>query len=337
METTVGGCQTPSVQSTYVEVWKFVLLAFGFSWAGWLLAIKLHAREEFLNYGTAGPALAAMILSRTRQPNSSRSPRLRVLVFFVLLALCWAVLSLHYLWRGTSPLSFKFDPWLVGPAIFPAWIISGAFSKDSGIRAFLKRLVHAPNRWSIVAFLVFPAILIIPAVFAHLLHQPLVMPARHGSIPTLLAAASVVLLYNVLFVAALEEPGWRGFLLDRLQERCSPLFASLLVWLPWALWHAPLDYFRPVRFSLLMYLQLRVIFLLPLVILLTWLYNRSGRSIQASALFHASMNTFPFVLPYFVPGFGLLFVVAAYAVVADCMWRRRVVESRFPAPTGQSH
>jgi membrane protease YdiL (CAAX protease family) len=38
-----------------------------------------------------------------------------------------------------------------------------------------------------------------------------------------------------------EEPGWRGFLLPRLQDRFSPLVASLLVWFPWALWHAPLD------------------------------------------------------------------------------------------------
>jgi uncharacterized membrane protein YadS len=70
-----------------------------------------------------------------------------------------------------------------------------------------------------------------------------------------------------------------------------------------------------------MYLEIRVIFLIPLVILLTWLYNRSGRSIQASAMFHASMNTFPFILPYSVPGFALLFGVAGYVIVADRMWR----------------
>jgi hypothetical protein len=38
------------------------------------------------------------------------------------------------------------------------------------------------------------------------------------------------------------------------------------------------------------------------------------------------MNTFPFVLPYFAPGVGLLFIVAAYAVVADRMWRKRIDE-----------
>lgn len=71
-----------------------------------------------------------------------------------------------------------------------------------------------------------------------------------------------------------------------------------------------------------MYLELRVATMIPLVIILTWLYNQSGRSIQASALFHASMNTLPFVLPYYAPGFGLLFVLAGYAIFADRMWHK---------------
>jgi uncharacterized protein len=143
-------------------------------------------------------------------------------------------------------------------------------------------------------------------------------------------------LFNMFFVAVLEEPGWRGFLLDHLQDKFSPLAASMAVWLPWALWHAPLDYYRPVRFSLVMYLEIRVVFLIPIVIILTWLYNRSGQSIQTCALFHASMNTFPFVLPYFAPGFGLLFVAAAYAVVADRMWRRRNRKSVAAVPLSVS-
>ena len=72
-----------------------------------------------------------------------------------------------------------------------------------------------------------------------------------------------------------------------------------------------------------MYLEIRVIFAIPVVIILSWLYNRSRRSIQASAMFHASRNTLPFILPYFMPGFVLLLAVAAYAAVADQMWRGR--------------
>jgi membrane protease YdiL (CAAX protease family) len=311
---------TPRNRSVTADVWMYLTLAFLFSWVAWILVIKLHAREEFLNFGTVGPAFAAILLSR-RQTASSR-PWLRVVTFLVLLVLGWIVLSWHYSWRDSPDRSFGLNPWLIAPALFPAWIISGVFSKDSGVSGFLKRLVHAPGRYSLLALLFFPALLLIPAWIAHRFHQPLIVPELEGSAAASVAPAAVFFLYNIFFVAVLEEPGWRGFLLDRLQQRWSPLMASLLVWLPWALWHAPLDYFRPVRFSPSVYLQLRVAFLIPIVIILTWLYNRSGRSIQATAIFHASMNTFPFILPYFTPGLGLLFVVAVYAVISDRMWRR---------------
>jgi hypothetical protein len=53
----------------------------------------------------------------------------------------------------------------------------------------------------------------------------------------------------------------------------------------------PRDYYRPVRFTLVQEILLRVVTLIPLTIILTSFYNRSSRSIQATAIFHASMNT----------------------------------------------
>jgi membrane protease YdiL (CAAX protease family) len=130
-------------------------------------------------------------------------------------------------------------------------------------------------------------------------------------------------LRNLRFTAFFEEPGWRGFLLPCLQKKFSPLSASLLVWPPWALWHAPLDV---TRFELHMwtwvdYMEIRVIFLIPITIIMTWLYNRSGGNILSTAIFHAGMNTFPFILPYAPPVLGLIFVWAGYAIFTDKMWR----------------
>lgn len=304
------------------QVWKFLALAFGLSWVGWIAAATLHAREEFLNIGTAGPAVAAMILSRRREAALLYRPQRRAALFVVVMLGSWIVLCLHFAWSSRSDVTLHLNPWFLVVAAVPAWVISGVLSKDTGVRDLLKRLVHPPNRWALIGFLLLPAILIVPAGIAHLFHLPLVVPHRQGTAAFAIAVGSVSLLYNVLFVAVLEEPGWRGFLLDRLQRRLSPLLASVMVWLPWALWHAPLDYFRPGRFSLAAYLQLRVVFLIPIAIILTWLYNRSGRSILATVMFHASMNVAPFVLPYYPPALGLVFVFAAYAIIADRMWRR---------------
>jgi membrane protease YdiL (CAAX protease family) len=323
----------PSAEESSNEVWTFLALAFGFSWVMWIGAIKLGLGEEFLNVGTAGPALAAVILSRHRDSDERRRSGGAWLSFIALLAFCWIVLSLHYLWRNGSGLQFRLNPVLLLPALFPAWILSRVFSSDAGVRGLLQRLLHPPNRWSVYALLFFPLLLGIPTVLAHVLGARLVWPESQGSIPIAVATGFVFFLFNLLFVAALEEPGWRGFLLDRLQHKLSPLSASFLVWLPWALWHAPLDYYRPGPFSWINYVLLRVVFLIPLTIILTWFYNRSGRSIQTTALFHAAMNTFPFVAPYYQAAWGLIFVFAAYAVISDRMWSRTwrpVVENVSP-------
>ena len=304
------------------EALAYVVIACALSWAMWIAAIKLQWREAFLNYGTCGPALAATVLCYRHQTDFSASRTVRIAWFVGLLPVCWAVLSLHYLWRSADGLPLHLDPLLIGPALLPAWIISGAFSRDLGVRALLGQLVPTPNRWSLFALLSFPAFLLIPAAVVHLLGGHLVHPSSTATISARVARASIFFAYNLLFVAVLEEPGWRGFLLDRLQSKFSPIVATMLVWLPWALWHWPLDYYRPVRFTLTVWILLRVVFMIPLAIILTWFYRRSGRSIQATALFHAGMNTFPFVLPYSQPAFGLIFVWAAYAVISDRMWRR---------------
>lgn len=162
----------------------------------------------------------------------------------------------------------------------------------------------------------------VPTVIAHSAGARLVWPDHRESAFANVAAGLVFFLFNLLFVGIEEEPGWRGFLLERLQRTFSPLSASLLVWFPWAFWHAPLDYYRPVRFGWMTYVLLRVVFMIPLTIVLTWLYNRSHRSIQATAVFHASMNTVPFVIPYYKPAWFLLFVFTGYAVISEQMWTR---------------
>jgi membrane protease YdiL (CAAX protease family) len=319
-------------RSLATEVGTYIALAFGFSWVMWVGAIKLGLREEFLNIGTAGPSVAAVILSQHGQPDKARRFGSRWLWFLVLLAPCWIVISLYYLWRSGNGLEFHLNPLLLAPSLLPAWILSGIFATDEGVRTLLRRLLHPPNQWSVFALLYFPFLLGLPTAVAHTFGAQIIWPPAHGSVLVTIAMATVFFLFNLLFVATLEEPGWRGFFLDRLQHKFSPLSASFLVWLPWALWHAPLDHYRPGPFSWTEYVLLRVVFLIPLTIILTWFYNRSGRSIQTTAIFHAAMNTFPFVAPYYQPAWGLIFVFAAYAVIADRMWSHtsRVVVAQLP-------
>lgn len=83
-----------------------------------------------------------------------------------------------------------------------------------------------------------------------------------------------------LFVAFVgggqEEPGWRGYALDRLQARYSPLKATLALGVIWGVWHVPLyglGFVGPMMF----------------VVFYTWLYNRTG-SVLLCVLLHASFT-----------------------------------------------
>lgn len=85
-----------------------------------------------------------------------------------------------------------------------------------------------------------------------------------------------VALTAVLF-GGLEEPGWRGYALPRLQDRHTPLRATLLLGLAWGVWHVPL--YGPAGF------------VVPLVLAFfyTWLYNTS-RSVLLCILLHGSFT-----------------------------------------------
>lgn len=88
-----------------------------------------------------------------------------------------------------------------------------------------------------------------------------------------------------------EEKGWRGFALPILQRRYGALAAALLVTPIWALWHMPYFFtvstyrgFAPVGY---------VGFVFGLAcgsIVPTWLYNGTGGSIFACAVWHGLYN-----------------------------------------------
>ena len=294
----------------------YLLLAYGITWAILIPMIKAGVGEAWLNIALSGPAVAAMILSRTLRRIEVRFNARRFALFVLLTPVCWFVLERHFpVARGNAWL-------LIIPAVVPAWILSGALSVDSGVRLLIRRLTSRPTLWTLLPLLCWFLLLMVPAGIARSLHQPLTRPVASCGIHVAIAQALTFFAFNLLFVGVEEEPGWRGFLLDRLQLRFSPLLASLMVWLPWSLWHAPLDWYRPVRFSLVTWLLIRVIMAIPINILLAWFYNRSGRSIQSTAMFHAAMNTFPSIFPYYAPGFALVFLWAAYAVFEGRMWRR---------------
>jgi membrane protease YdiL (CAAX protease family) len=166
-----------------------------------------------------------------------------------------------------------------------------------GRRDYWKRVIdfkRIPGKWFLVIFLFVPILNILSALLDII---------TGGSGATWGEAARNVLtdpfsiIPSILFASLIpfiEELGWRGYVLDRLQEKQSALASSLILGVIWALWHLPL-FFVPGSYQAglgvgTLAFWLFMIGIVPLNLPFTWIYNNTGRSTLAVILFHSMVN-----------------------------------------------
>jgi membrane protease YdiL (CAAX protease family) len=125
-----------------------------------------------------------------------------------------------------------------------------------------------------------------------------------------------------------EETGWRGFLLPRLQQHHSPLVSSVLLTIGWAGWHVPAFFYLPSYAAIGLSIVPGFLFgLFAGAVVLTWLYNKSGGSVLAAALWHASFNfvtASPAAAGFTAAVTSMLVVVWAVAVLVSGGLRPRL-------------
>lgn len=237
---------------TYVPVFPgdcfaYLIVSFALSWLVWipvLLASRRHEQfSDLLVIGTFGPSIAAILLSYRGVRLTDTKLSARLVWFTFTLLLCWPVLLAHASLWDELRLSLGTKLLLLPTSAIPAWIVSTAFSRNAGIRATMRSLfLPKPFAWHAAALFLFPVLLLISAMTTRILggdvHPPSVVGSRSSNAQLVVVGFGYALFFGG---GVSEEPGWRGFLLPRSQDRFSPLVASLMVWFPWALWHAPLD------------------------------------------------------------------------------------------------
>jgi membrane protease YdiL (CAAX protease family) len=91
-----------------------------------------------------------------------------------------------------------------------------------------------------------------------------------------------------------EEPGWRGFALPHLQQRFSPIRATLVLGIAWAIWHLPTFAFPAAREGLAlaalgMVVGGALIEVVAWAFIFTWLYNHT-KSTLLCILLHGGIN-----------------------------------------------
>jgi membrane protease YdiL (CAAX protease family) len=120
--------------------------------------------------------------------------------------------------------------------------------------------------------------------------QPPSLGVLIGELPSTLLTLVVNAVYLLIFVTLGEEVGWRGYALPALQARYSALLASLILGVVWALWHLPVFFNPDTSYSNLPFL-LFLVFIVPVAVLMTWLFNSTAGSVLMAMIFHAVMNS----------------------------------------------
>jgi membrane protease YdiL (CAAX protease family) len=167
----------------------------------------------------------------------------------------------------------------------------------AGRRDYWKRVIdfkRIPGKWYLVIFLFVPVLNILAALLD-------VVTGGSGATwgeaaQNMLTNPSSIVL-SLLFsslIPFIEELGWRGYVLDRLQEKQSALMSSLILGVIWSVWHLPLFFVQGTYQAGLgvgtLAFWLFILGVLPLSLPFTWIYNNTSRSTLAVILFHSMVN-----------------------------------------------
>jgi uncharacterized protein len=209
----------------------------------------------------------------------------------------------------------------------PAFLVTAATEGKAGIQDLLQRCLRwrVGIQWYLIAlFGIFVGVIVAVIPIAGV--TPLQMIVQKWDLLFTVFLPGVIVPF--LLINLPEETGWTS-LQARLQARHTPVVASLMVALPFALIHLP-AYFvagwivdETLSFpDALLSVGVTAVFAIFLRLLIMWLYNGSGGSLLIVGLFHSAFNMMSGrqITPEFVPGVDAstlnLFVVGVTALAA---------------------
>ena len=215
-----------------------------------------------------------------------RAVRTHPVAVFLLVtfAYSWSVWTIAYLLAGSDASTLWTIIGVWGPLIAGAVV---TYDSGGNVRRWAGQATEwrvAP-RWYLVAICL-PVLLGEASTVVYWLNG--VPLSFQFDSPAAVTGFVLNVLLVLLIAGGLEEFGWRGFAIPRLQAEYSALTAGLTVGVAWALWHLPFVLFGWVTGQ--GPLPLYMIWIVGASLVLTWLYNSTGGSVLLCMLFHAVNN-----------------------------------------------
>jgi membrane protease YdiL (CAAX protease family) len=178
--------------------------------------------------------------------------------------------------------------------------------------------LHFKKIWLLPTLVLIPIIGVVTAIVLSVFKQNV---AWEYSVPPIMIAPVIIMIY---FLNALpEEYGWRGFALDRLQQRWNALTSSLILGVLWGLWHLPLHFISGTTQAVIPIWEF-VLQTVVLTVLYTWLNNNTGGSVLVAILFHTMSDITGAVIPFWTTETGrwISFVILlVIAVIVIWVWK----------------
>ena len=251
-------------------------------------------------------------------------------LFFVLAtAGPWAM------WIPAAWLSHRGEQWMpivsalgVAGLFTPLGVVAWMTRHDAALRRdVLRRLVNFREVrpiWWFAAIGTMPlAILIATTISLAFGYSPEQFGWRGGAT---FAVGALSGWFALALAPVAEELAWHSYGTDALRTRFS-IFTASMVFIPiWAVWHLPLAFIsgssqaETAEQGLLHALNFPLS-MIPFVLLMNWIYYRSGRNITVTILFHLSANLITQILATHpdteVLATGVLLLATAVAVWAE--------------------
>jgi membrane protease YdiL (CAAX protease family) len=175
----------------------------------------------------------------------------------------------------------------LGPAL-AALILVGRTESKAGIKALFANAFGKNCNWKFL----FGASLMLLGVHAAARFIYGLFSTNLPESEMLASPAALIPLFIIMFLLGgglNEEIGWRGYALDRIQSRYSALAASFFLGVFWIVWHLPVFFLQGTNQSLVPF-WLFMLAVIPLGVMMTWVYNNTNQSIFAAAFFHTVGN-----------------------------------------------
>ena len=277
------------------------------------------------------PGQASRDGSRPIAPVAARYDR-PVLFYVLATAIPWAfwfaAAYLSHLPEQTPAVQVSTAVLGLAGLVAPVFVVVGLVWNRPELRAdILQRLVWPRGvRWGFVAgalVLLLASLLAAQAISLLFGYSPDQFLLRGGFT---FSAGLLPVWVTLLGAALFEEVAWHSYGTDALVTRMRVFTASMLFTVIWALWHLPLAFIDGYYHSEVVETGWLHTLNFPLsmiafVLIMNWLYFRTGRSILITVIFHATANVVNEIFMTHedtkIIQTALLLIVAAIVVVRD--------------------